>query len=162
MQDIIDNLPRTNGSEHIPLFDTCFVINLFEKSSHPKIDFPFAMTSFNAEELLHNFHKIPPHAKDNIRHFFKNAASDGNKMISILDIPVHPGQWKAEEEFVGRVDSMLLHDIPDTSDAVLIAAAIMTHSDVFTKDRHHLYTAILGNYLQNHNIHVWKELKDKQ
>ncbi len=157
MQETIDNLPGMNGGERRPLFDTCFLISLFERSSHPKIDFPFGMTSFNMEELMHNIHKIPPHAKENMRHYFKNASN-----ISILDIPVHPGDWKGEEEFVSRVDGMLLRDIPDTSDAVLIAAAIMTHSDVFTKDRHHLYTAVLENHLCDYGINVWKELKDKE
>jgi hypothetical protein len=158
MQELIDKLPRfdLNNAKNLYLFDTCFLINLFEKSPHPRINFDFAMTSFNAQELMHNIHKIKPFVKDNIRNYLKSANN-----ISILELPIDPGDWKGEKEFVRAVDSALLMEIPDASDAVLIAAAITTNSNIFTKDRHHLYTAMLGNFLQRYNIKVWKELKDK-
>jgi uncharacterized Fe-S center protein len=69
---------------------------------------------------------------------------------------VSPGDTVAERSFVRSIEPDLLKHIADPSDAVLIAAAIKTRSVIYTKDKHHLFTTKLENYLNVYNIKVFK------
>ncbi len=70
---------------------------------------------------------------------------------------VRPGDWDEEREYEIEFDPELLKLVPDPSDAVLIAAAEHYRLDgVITLDRHHLYTAVLENYLSKKGLSVLK------
>lgn len=162
MKEIFDAMARTN-KERLILLDTCFIIDTFSRHKEKEMlelakTHPLAITSFNAEELEYVVrHKIKEdHVKERIRHFFKN----NPKAIPILEIPVHPGNYEAEHKYVVDIDPFLAKDVIDTSDAVLAAAAIKTKSIIMTKDKHHLFTTILENYLHRWDLKVLKEMKD--
>ncbi len=153
MQELIDALEHRSYEKcrGLVLVDTCFFIDELQHHHDKELE-NLAMTSFNAEELVHVAHRLPE--KHHIRKFLKKS-----KML-IVDIPVSPGDAKAEKEFVNSIDPDLLELIADPSDAVLIAAALQTSSHVLTKDKHHLFTTTLENYLEGHTIRVFKEYKD--
>jgi predicted nucleic acid-binding protein len=136
------------------LLDTCFVINLLEHHKHlDKLkDKNLGMTSFNVEELLHVEHRLKSEDKRMIRNFLKHPK------FCIIEVPVHPGNREEEVKFVKSVDENLLKEIHDPSDAVLIAAAIRTKSIVLTKDKHHLFTVVLEDFLEKYSIQVHKDL----
>lgn len=153
MKELFDALEH-RGFENcrgLVLVDTCFFIDELQHH-HDKEMQNLAMTSFNAEELVHIAHRLPE--KKHIRKFLKST-----KML-IVDIPVSPGNADAEKEFVNSIDSDLLELIADPSDAVLMAVALATRSHVLTKDKHHLFTTTLENYLEGNSIRVFKEFKD--
>ena len=135
------------------LLDTCFVIDCALKHKKIKMD-NVGITSFNVQELLKVEHKIK--GKKNLRKFLK----DTNFIV--VDVPVSPGYWMQEKDFVRAVNHDLLKNIADASDAVLMAAAIQTKSDVLTKDKHHLFTSKLENFIYAYGVRVFKELKDLQ
>ncbi|MBD3209432.1 PIN domain-containing protein [Candidatus Woesearchaeota archaeon] len=157
MKEIFDNLKRTNNNDLV-LLDTCFIIDVFHHHKEKELlnkKHEFAITSFNAEELEHVIKKVKDKSiKERIRKFFKD-----NKAIKVLDVPVHPGNTKQEKTYVQTIDPYLAQDVPDPSDAVLIAAAIKTRSKVVTKDKHHLFTAVLEKYLKRWGITILKDLK---
>lgn len=140
--------------ERKKLMDTCFVIDLF-KRHHEKIPNKLTMTSFNYEELDYILHKID----DDIRHRIKKYMHHGG--FDVIKIPVSPGNRDSEVLFVDSVNKNLLKHIHDPSDAVLIAAAIKLKCDVLTRDKHHLYTANLENYLNDYGIIVTNNLDVK-
>lgn len=161
MKEIFDAIPRTTKNDLI-LLDTCFIIDTFH--NHKEKDLlafakknRIAITSFNVEELIHVLpRKIKDKSiKERVRKFFKEQDE-----IKILDIPVHPGDMEEEKAYVQEIDPFLSQDVPDPSDAVLVAAAIKTQSIVVTKDKHHLFTAILENYIERWNLKIVKDLKD--
>ncbi|HIH23725.1 TPA: PIN domain-containing protein [Candidatus Woesearchaeota archaeon] len=153
MRELISRLEHVpwNSVTGLVLLDTCFVIS--ELSRHKELA-GFAMTSFNADELEHVSHRLHDREKEAVRHFLKQTD------LRILDVPMHPGNWDAEHEFVLRTAPELLRLIPDPSDAILLAVALRTRSTVLTKDRHDLFTAALENYVEKHGVRVLKELKD--
>ena len=141
------------------LLDTCFFINIFDKSQQKHLEefcdnHNVALTSFNAAELFFNMHHLHEKTKDHIRHFLKK------KLVSILDISVNPGTKSHEIAFVELTDPELLKHVSDPSDAVLVAVAIRTNATILTKDKHHLFTSQLENFLNKYHIKVYKELKD--
>ncbi|HIH31526.1 TPA: type II toxin-antitoxin system VapC family toxin [Candidatus Woesearchaeota archaeon] len=141
------------------LLDTCFFIHTFEhQKDHALRDLvaarDVAMTSFNVDEFLFKEHVVDERVREYARKFLKN------NPITIIDIDVHPGNRFQEQEFVKSIDPGLLKEVPDASDAVLIAAAIKTRSTVLTKDKHHLFTTKLENYLNKYEIKVFKEYHD--
>ena len=139
-----------------PLLDTCFILDLAERRELHKLDeVGLATTSFNLEELEHVSRRVHDKTKQEVRRFLKEHPD-----LVVVDVPAHPGDRESEHAFVDSVDSSLLQKVPDPSDAVLIAAAIRTGSDVYTKDKHHLFTVVLENYLQAYDITVHKEWKD--
>ncbi len=139
----------------LPLLDTCFFIYSFEKDREREInDFQFAMTSFNIEELCHVMHKLHESVKKDVRKFLHRHS--GN--ISVLSLPIHPGNRQHEVDFVESVDPEILHHCHDPSDAVLLAAAIKTKSDIYTRDKHHLYTVQLENFLKKYGIKVFNKI----
>jgi predicted nucleic acid-binding protein len=162
MKEIFEKLPSINLSEAekpYVLLDTCFFINIFEhqKEHHLKDlmkKYSVAMISFNVEEFLFKEHSVNERVREYARKFLKQHE------FTIINIDVHPGDRNGEKEFVNNIDSELLKEVPDASDAVLIAAAIKTNSVVLTKDKHHLFTTKLENYLNKYNIQVYKEFHD--
>ncbi len=158
MKELFASLQRVpmTQARHLVLLDTCFVIDLAEKRKLHKLSHvPLAITSFNLEELEHVARRLHDKTKEELRHFFKQHPD-----MTVVDVPVHPGERETEHSFVEGIDASLLQKVPDASDAVLIAAAIVTKSNVLTKDKHHLFTAQLENYLHAYDIQVWKEWKD--
>lgn len=140
--------------------DTCFFIHTFENQNEHKLkdlveNHNIAMTSFNVNEFLLKEHVVDERVREGVRKFLKKKPS-----MTIVNIEVVPGDRNAEKYFVNTIDSELLKDIPDASDAVLIAVAIKTQSIVLTKDKHHLFTTKLENYLNKYDIKVYKEFRD--
>ena len=159
MIELISNLLAMDLSHarNLVLLDTSFFVSSMEHHERMEmlLKVPFiAMTSFNAEELLHIERNLSHSTRKNIRDFLKQGK------IVIVNIDVHPGDWKGERAFVELADPELLMHVHDPSDAVLIAAAIKTHSAVFTKDKHHLFTVELEEFVKQYDIKVHKELHD--
>ncbi len=149
------------GCEHVPytkvrgvvLLDTCFIISSLSHHKGFSGSKRIATTSFNVEELLHVNHRLGHELKSRMRKFFKDTD------LLVLDVPVSPGDREAERSFVLSVDDRLLANVPDPSDAVLMAVAIKTGSIVVTKDKHHLFTEKLEEFIHPYNIQVYKDLK---
>ncbi len=159
MKELIQQLSHIplSSARNLILLDTCFIANVLSHAERTKellsLD-NLAMASFNAEEFIHIEKNLPHEARKSARKAFSG------KGICIIDIGVHPGEWEREKQFVNEIEPELLKKIPDASDAVLIAVAIKTRSNVLTKDRHHIYTAALENLANEYRIKVCKELKD--
>ncbi|MGV8141455.1 MAG: PIN domain-containing protein [Candidatus Woesearchaeota archaeon] len=161
MKEIFAALPRVelDTTEKNILLDTCFFIHTFENQHEHQLKelmkiYSVAMTTFNAEEFLLKEHVVDERVREYVRKFLKKYP------IILINVNVHPGDRESEKRFVNGVDDELLKDIPDASDAVLIAAAIKTKSNVLTKDKHHLFTVKLENYLNKHGLGVYKEYHD--
>lgn len=159
MKELVENILTLDlvHARNLVLLDTSFIISMMEhrdKIARLLEIKGIAMTSFNVEELIHVEKHLDPHTKHHLREFLK----DGK--IVIVKIDVHPGNWEEEKAFVNAADENLLKHIPDPSDAVLLAAAIKTHSSVLTKDKHHLFTVELENFVRQYDIRVFKELHD--
>ncbi|MCB0273118.1 MAG: PIN domain-containing protein [Bdellovibrionales bacterium] len=160
MKEIFESLPKTTKHQLV-LLDTCFLIDTFAKHNEEQLtalceEHDVAITSFNVEELVHVLPKVKPtDVKNHIRSYFKKKPK-----ISVLEISVSPGNADMEKAYVAKVDPFLAQDIPDPSDAVLIAAAIETQSIVLTKDKHHLFTALLENYMQRWGLRVLKDMHE--
>ncbi|MFP4523932.1 MAG: PIN domain-containing protein [Candidatus Woesearchaeota archaeon] len=160
MREIFDALPRTD-KKNLVLLDTCYLIDAFHNHKEHELEeaakeHRLAITSFNAEELVHVHGKVQDKSvKERVRKFFKQ-----HHDVKVLEVPVKPGDPEGEKRYVEAVDPYLARDVPDPSDAVLMAAAIETHSTVVTKDKHHLFTTVLENYLKRWGLSVVKGLKD--
>jgi len=156
MKELLQNIKKISlkDAKHLILLDTCFVINILEHHKHlDKLKVKnFGLTSFNVEELLHVEQKLKHEDKVMIRKFLKHTN------FCIVEIPVHPGDYETERAFVNSVDEELLKKVSDPSDAVLIATAIKTKSIVLTKDKHHLFTAVLEEFLRKYDLKVYKDL----
>lgn len=156
MKELLQNIKRIKleDAKGLILLDTCFVINILEHHKHlDKLkDKSIGITSFNVEELLHVEHRLKSEDKRMIRSFLKHPK------FCIIEIPVHPGNKEEEINFVKSIDENLLEKVRDPSDAVLIATAIKTKSIILTKDKHHLFTCILENFLKKYLLKVYKDL----
>ncbi len=153
MKELFDKYERVEGRKNLVILDTCFVFSLLDREKDLVKGYPYALSSFNVEELLfvgHKLHKM----KARLRRFLKSHE------FVIVDVPVHPGDREGEKKFVNSVDKELLKHIPDASDAVLLAVALQTESIVLTKDKNHLFTVELVNYLRDKKVRVFKEMKD--
>ncbi len=141
---------------NLVLLDTCFFINFLEHHADMHLaqgKVKLATTSFNVDELLHVEHRLDHEVKSRLRDFFKES------QLLIVDVPVSPGDGDAERMFVNSIDDKLLANVPDPSDAVLAAVAIRTGSCVVTRDKHHLFTAKLENFMKSYGVQVYKDLK---
>lgn len=157
MKELLQNIKKIGwkDAKNLILLDTCFIINILEHHKHLDRlkDKNLGITSFNVEELLQVEHKLSHEDKKMIRKFLKHPG------FCIIEIPVHPGNWEEEKNFVNSIDKTLLKKVHDPSDAVLIAVAIKTMAPVIlTKDKHHLFTVKLEDYLGKYNIKVYKDL----
>ncbi len=156
MKELFADFPRVGVEKKgWVLLDTCFVFHLLDKGKDLLPGFPYALSSFTVDELLHVGHRLHK-MKVRLRRFLKSHE------FVIVDTPVHPGDRQGEKDFVASVDRGLLQHIAGPSDAVLLAVALQTKSTVLTKDKHHLFTVELVNYLRGSGVSVYKELKDLQ
>lgn|SRR3989338_6844513 len=164
MKELLATVEKTDleKARNLVLVDTCFLLHILEKGNIKELKKVknLGMTSFNIDELLFIHHNLHHNLKKSLRTFLKK------ENFVILDVPVHPGHQLEEASFVGDVDGKLLRHIHDPSDAVLIATAILTQSDVLTRDKHHLFTVELEEYLSKSGISVYNDinnyLKDKK
>ena len=154
MRELFDSLEKSGfEKKNLVLLDTCFVFNLLDRNQKLLPGYKYALSSFTVEELLKVGHRLKK-LKVELRRFVKDYD------LVVIDTPVHIGDWDSEKAFVNSVDSELLKHIADASDAVLLAVALKTNSIVLTKDKHHLFTVDLVNYLGDSGVKVFKELKD--
>ena len=157
MKELIEDknsIPFTKCRDFI-LLDTCFIVDSLNHPDKLKMISEMVnvgITSFNIEELIHIEHKLNHSTRKELRKFLKIFD------YTILEVPVHPGNFEEEKDFVRSVDNNLLMKIPDASDAVLIAVAAKTHSTIYTKDKHHLFTTNLENFLVQYDIKVLKTI----
>lgn len=157
MKELIEKAKhlQLKDARNFVLLDTCFLVDALNHNERLEKLLKLknlAMTSFNAEEFIHIEKRLPHEVRKRARKILSG--------LSIIDVDVHPGDWKKEKEFVQEIEPKLLHTIPDRSDCVLAAAAIKTRSNILTKDRHDVYTAALENLAYEYRIKVCKELKD--
>jgi predicted nucleic acid-binding protein len=162
MKELIEQLKHVdmNNAKDYVLLDTCFIIHTFEHQKEHQLKelldkFNVGITSFNAEEFIYNDHKVDERVRENMRRLIKK-----HPQLTIISANVHPGDRQGEKDFVNSIDPELLTEIPDASDAVLMAIAMKTHSKVLTKDKHHLFTVKLENYLNKHDLEVHKDYND--
>ena len=158
MKELFDNFKTKDISEvnGKVLVDTCafiYVISNAVKLKRFSKCNNIAMTSFNVQELIHVSHKL-----SKIKHVIRSFLKDHD--FTIVDIGVSPGNKEKEILFVNSVDEEILKHCKDPSDAVLLAAAVVTKSDIFTKDKHHIFTGSLKNYFDDYGIRIMKELKE--
>lgn len=161
MKEIFQALPHKELSDvhNMVLLDTCFFIHTFEHQRDHQLrelveKFDVGMTTFNAEEFLFKEHVVDERVREYARKFLKTHP------ITLINIDVHPGNRESEKKFVNNIDPDLLREVPDASDAVLMAVAIKTDSTILTKDKHHLFTVKLENYIKKYNLEVYKEYHD--
>lgn len=158
--DKLEHLPAHQSPSGLILVDSCFLIDVFERNKHKQFEdfcdeYPVAITSFNAEEVSFNVHRFREKTGEYLKHFLKS-----NPGLKVVDIEVKPGNADHEKRFVERVEPSLLSLVHDPSDAVLVATAITAKATILTKDKHHLFTTQLANFLNHYDINVYKELKD--
>ncbi|MCF7871418.1 hypothetical protein K9L97_00105 [Candidatus Woesearchaeota archaeon] len=138
------------------LLDTCFIIYELKQGKEKKLEnflknHEAYITSFNAEEL----EKITKH-KPEIHHALKKLLE--SDLLKITNIDVKPGQRQKEKEYVQKTEPCLLKIVKDPSDAVLVAAAIKSTSDVLTRDKHHIFKDIVENKLNKYNIKIYNDI----
>jgi hypothetical protein len=133
------------------LLDTCFIFHHMEREKE-LLDFcnknKVGITSFNIEELEYNLKHMNTFIKTKIRNFLKI----GN--FEEIKIDVHPGNPSDEKNFVEKFDKDILKIIVDPSDAVLLVAGLKSRANILTRDKHHLFTTNLENYLNGYGIQV--------
>lgn len=163
MKEIFDPMPHVtvhdlSKTKDALLVDTCFLIYALEGRQGKLLRLMHGhklyLTSFTLQEFDHIKHRIDEKVRERARSFFRH------QQLPILDIPPRPGNRKSEGKYVNSVQPSLLIDVPDPSDAVLIAAGIATGASILTRDRHHLYTARLENHLRAHDISVYKDFHE--
>ena len=158
MKALFEALKRKSLADNgLILLDTCFFVWAFEHQRERDLDSlcaarQVAMTSFNAEEFLHLHHKFS-HIEPRVRDFLKA------KPISLLVVPVHPGDREGEVAFMRDIDPYLPQHVKDNSDGGLLAAAIRTRSHILSRDKHDVFNTALENFLQRYMIQVMNEFK---
>ena len=155
MKELIKKIPQITFKDKIDyLIDTCFFIWIFENQKDKQFEEflkknKCAITSFNAEELIHVTHKIHDKLKESERRFFHK-----NSNLYLLKLSVHPGEREKEQKFVTSIIQGFNCMEHDPSDAVLLAAAIKIHADILTRDKHDLFNAHLENCLQKYDVKI--------
>jgi len=137
--------------------DTCFLFFIFQRGLVS--DFKtfcsnnvVAITSFNAEEFTFQNHDVSSYIRVHFRSFVKSRPLP---KLLFVPSPVSPGDRIGEKDYVNNFDPVLLSLIPDPSDAVLVVEAVKLHADILTRDKHHLFTSVLNNYLQENSVKVF-------
>jgi len=134
------------------ILDTCFVLYELEKGNQKKLE-EFCrknnvyMTSFNLEELEKVEKRI-----HNIKHFVKDFLD--KNLVKKIEIPIHIGEFNKEKKYAQDIDSDIIKLIQDPSDAVMVATAILTKSNILTRDKHHVFTSDVENELKKYSIEV--------
>ena len=153
MKELFEALEHVSSGEGFVFLDTCFLFDLFDREKKLIKGYNYAVSSFNVEELISISHRLHKD-KVAIRRLLKEHS------FVVFDIDVHIGDFESEKKYVKSVDNELLKLIPDASDAVLLALAVLTKSIVLTKDKHHLFTVQLENFIDRYGIKVYKEIKE--
>lgn len=153
MKELFGALVHVSSGENYVFLDTCFLFDLLDRNGKLLKGYNYAVSSFNVEELLKVSHRLHKD-KVAIRRLLKEHS------FVVYDIDVHIGDVDSEKKFVGSVCNELLKLIRDPSDAVLLALALKTKSIVLTKDKHHLFTVQLENFVSKYGIKVYKEIKE--
>jgi hypothetical protein len=154
MKELIDLLNKSTDVSY--LLDTCFFIDAFKSDKVKRLvelckNNRVGMSSFNLSEFINIHHHFDGELNHHIRGFFKE-----NILFSV-PVEVEPGDKAGEHAYVTGFDEEILKFIPDPSDAVLFTLAIKIHSDILTKDRHHMFTAAAENYSNKFKIKVMNE-----
>ena len=149
-------IPEDFLTKKTVLLDTCIIIHeLLGQRDKKLLDFceenNVLITSFNVEELKKVSNKLG-HEKKKVKHFLENAK------INIIFVPVSLGEIKKEKKYADDINEELLKKIHDPSDAVLVAAAIKSQSDIITRDKHHLFTIQLEQELKEYGLNIYNEL----
>lgn len=156
MRRLLDALEK--GSDVNYLIDTCFLIYCLEKDKMKELESfcsenSVGLSSFNAAELDHIHGRFPGPLNRHLRNFLKQ------KLIKLVEVDVVPGQRAKEKKYVESFDPAMLKQVHDPSDAVLLSLAAKIRADVLTRDKHHLFTVDVENYLSEYGIKVLKEIE---
>jgi len=148
--------PETYRTKKSVMLDTCFIIHEVTNQREKKLlefceENEVLITSFNLKELKHVSKKLG-HDKKIIKDFLNKAK------ITIIHLPVSPGQKEKERNYINNFDPELMKKIRDPSDAVLVVSAIKSKSDILTRDKHHLFTTTLEEELKEYKISVYNDL----
>ena len=138
------------------LLDTCLIVHELLGQREKKLlrfceENNVLITSFNVEELQKVTKKLG-HEKKKIKHFLEQAK------ITIIDVPVSLGETKKEKKYADETNKELLKKIRDPSDAILVAAAIKSASDIITRDKHHLFTMTLEEEIKEYGLAVYNDI----
>ena len=159
MKELFEKLPEITNPQI--LIDTCFIYWVYE-NQHEKQFHEFcnkhkvALTSFTIEELIYHAHHVNKHARSRLRKELK----EKNLQLHKYSQPVHPGKPQEQKNYIQKHQPELLEIIPDNSDSILVIASIQTKANILTRDKHHLFTAQLNNYLQEKNIQVYNNISE--
>jgi predicted nucleic acid-binding protein len=159
MKELFEHLTQTTVPQI--LLDTCFVYWVFEHQHEKQLidlsqNFVVALTTFTIEELLYHSHHVNEHVRSRLRKELKNKKLNLYK----YNQPVHPGNPQQEKEYIQLNQPELLELIPDNSDSILVIAGIQTKANILTRDKHHLFTAQLNNFLLEKEIQVYTNVSD--
>lgn len=140
--------------------DTCFLYYIFDNQLEKEFvsfcdKYIVALSSFTIEEVLFHRHDVSHVFRERFRH----EVSEGLRLYRV-DTPVHPGERERERSFVAEFDKALLQLIPDPSDAVLLVVALEHKANVLTRDKHHLFTTKLENFLIDQGISVYNKFPE--
>lgn len=158
MKELLEILPKYDSGPVDFVVDTCFLYYLFSHQ-HEKAfietcnEYVVVLTSFNAEEFLFHSHDVPHEVRERFRHAVKHGLR-----LFFHNIPIKPGDSAGEKEFVASYDEHILQIVPDPSDAVLLVAALRLKADILTRDKHHLFTTKLENYVYDKGLQVLNNL----
>lgn len=158
LKELIKQLPLYTTGPVDFVVDTCFLYYLFEHQ-HEKAfaetceEYVVVLTSFNAEEFLFHSHDVGHRVRERFRHAVKHGLR-----LFFHEISISPGNPEGEKKFVTDYDEQILKLVPDPSDAVLLVAALQLKADVLTRDKHHLFTTKLENYVYDKGLQVLNNL----
>lgn len=152
MKELFDRLPRWDLQADYVL-DTCFLFYVFDKQLEHKLvkfcqDSIVAITSFTVQELIHHKKDASKLFKERFRHIVSDLR------LYVIQMDVHPGEVVSEREFVNDFDPAILHLVRDPSDAVSLVVALQHGANIITRDKHHLFTTALENYLNEKGLRV--------
>jgi len=155
MQELIDSLKRSSKVDY--LLDTCFLLHEIQHGrghalQHFCEENSVGMSSFNLAEVEHVHHRLKGTVNHHLRDFLKS------KCVSCVRVSVSPGDRLGEKEYVSAFDPKILMHVPDPSDAVLLVQALKIGATVLTRDKHHLFTAVVENYSKDYNVEVLNDL----
>ena len=158
MKELYQELPEVVEDERKNfIIDTCFLIDCIKNNKIKDIErlsetYDLVLVDLNFQELDHI------HLDDDVKIVLRKMLKE--KLFYKYHTGVNIGNWDDEEQYVKFCDKELLKIISDKSDAVIVAAAEKINAHVMTKDKHHLFTSELENYINKKGIRIFKELKD--
>lgn len=163
MNEAIENLdsvlPGDIRNENTVLLDTSFLV--YELKRNPRALSEFCKDNF---VLITDFNLSELESLGRHDHGIKRLAKKflEKNLVKTLLTKIVIGDWEGEKQYASSTDTDLLKHVYDPSDAVLVAAAIRSRSDVLTRDKHHLFTAELENKLSEYNIKIFNDITSFQ